>query len=128
MLTKGITKRVELPHEPGAWIEVKLLGYRQLEAAKQKRLFDQIKIFRELGPQAPTVTPAIDPDGPVVPVVPDPLNTYDQGMLLEAAIVAWSYDAKVTIDAIQSLDEQTAEYVARQVVLKPESDEDRKNA
>ncbi len=128
MLTKGITKRVELPHEPGAWIEVKLLGYRQLEAAKQKRLFDQIRIFRELGPQLPTGGVTIDPDAPVAPIIADPLNTYDQGTLLEAAIVAWSYDAKVTVDAIQSLDEQTAEYVARQVVLKPESDEDRKNA
>lgn len=34
MLTAGATQRVEIPHEPGQWIEVRRLSGKQLDAAR----------------------------------------------------------------------------------------------
>ena len=55
MLTRGVTQKIELPHEPGQWVEVRALSGLQLEAARDDRTLKAIRLAREMGPalQAP---------------------------------------------------------------------------
>ena len=95
MLTKGIVKRLELPHEPGEWIDIKPLSIADLVEVKQ---------------QARTT------GGPEYQ-----LSDEDSGMAialpsLTRGIVAWSYPEAVSAEAIGSLDTETAVYVLRALV------------
>lgn len=124
-LRKDVTRQLDLPHEPGEYVTVRLPGYHDLNRAREVRLFKQIRFMRELGSQPRVESPPPDPDAPVVPV--DPLAAFDLDTLLETCIAGWSYPDKVTPDTIHSLDEVTAEYVGRQLVVQPESEAAQKN-
>jgi hypothetical protein len=126
MLCQGITKQVDLPHEPGQWIKVRLLGYAALTEAREARSLQAIRKAREMGAELMNSLPDRAPRENAAP--PDPLNDYDMPTLLRAGIVEWSYDAKATRENIDSLDEKTARLVALALVPEAESEDDRKNA
>ena len=121
MLTKDLTRQLDLPHEPGAWITVRGLGYVALERARQRKLVDQIGLLRQLGDVQSVANKAEASTDE-----PDPLAAYDLTALLEEAIVAWSYEEPVSPEAIHSLDEVTAKFVGH-AVLPGGTEEARKN-
>lgn len=134
MLTHKIIRRVELPHEPGAWIDVRQLSYLQLDFAREigatQALERMGKITPELRQQLAEARVAIaraQGDDVSVLVAGDPLAGYDVQTLLQAGIVAWSYDDPVTPQSVDELDEKTADYVARELVPQEEPEADRKN-
>ena len=112
-LTNSLTRRIDLPHEPGEWIEVRLPSYRVLQAARDARLrgIDLATIQSFSAGQSRARTP-------------DPLDEYDLPSLLAECVVAWSYSATVTPQAIDSLDEQTAKLLGR-ALLPVQSEEER---
>ena len=111
-LTKGVTRKVEIPHEEGAWLELRQLNYRQLAEARRVKLDDLFTVMRGLKDIA-----LPQQDGQAVA---DPLAGYDVGVLLRYGIVAWSYGETVTPD---ELDDRTAQWAAREIVAMAVPDE-----
>ncbi|MCK9497188.1 MAG: hypothetical protein M0R75_17085, partial [Dehalococcoidia bacterium] len=60
--------------------------------------------------------------GVIAEAFADPLKDYDQGSLLRAGIVSWSYDVEVTPDTIDALDERTARWCAEAIVAYTKGD------
>ncbi len=126
-LRKSIVKRVEIPHEEGHWMELKLLGWRHLEVSKRVKQAEQFRNIREMGKD---VFAAIqqsrgetDKNGPA-----DPLAEHDLMTLLEKGVIAWSYDEPVSPETLGELDEQTAEWAARVILGVTETEAERKNS
>ena len=133
MLTSKIRRRIELPHEPEQWVEVRQLSYLQLDLARdifQMRNMDRLgRLDASTRQQLAEMQLARFQNSTTVAevVVDDPLIGYDVQTLLQAGVIAWSYDEAVTPESVDQLDEATAEYVARELVPKTESETDRKN-
>ena len=111
-LTKGVTRKVEIPHEPDQWVQLRMLTYRQLAEARRVKLDDLFTVMRGLKDIA-----LPQQDGQAVV---DPLAGYDIGVLLRYGIVAWSYGETVTPD---ELDYRTAQWAAREIVALAVPDE-----
>lgn len=114
MLTRDITERKEIPHEPGQWMVFRLLSWRALEEARTTRLTGALRnlsgvadVMRELQ----TVRAEETRD-----VQADPAAEFDRATLLRKSVQEWSYDVPVTPDALDDLDEQTAAWAAREIV------------
>ena len=148
MLTKGIIQRIDLPWEPGEWIDISPLGFRAIRRAREVRTLEQIKLFsavQSVSSDATTqamqsaaeqikqdLTPEAEAEKAAALEADKKrkaadLNEYDVPTLLHEGIVAWSYDEKITPAAIDTLDEVTAEYVAQHLIPQPEDAEERKN-
>jgi hypothetical protein len=67
-------------------------------------------------------------------VAADPLASYDQALLLQYGVAAWSYPVPVTPGQLDRLDERTAEWAARRIAVLnspptgTDAGNDRKNA
>ena len=126
MLTSGVVRRVELPHEPGQWVEVRQLSGSQLERAREARSLRAIEIARAMGPELLGAQISTE-DRAAAVAVRDPLNDYDRTMLLLAGITAWSYQEPVSPDSIADLDDETMELIARELLPPDRSEAARKN-
>jgi len=40
-LLTGATKRIDIPHEPGEWVEIRMLSWRQVESIRQAAADDE---------------------------------------------------------------------------------------
>lgn len=127
MLTRGITQRIELPHEPGQWVEVRALSGLQLDTSRDARLLKAVHLAREMGPALQAPLADQETRAAVIEAARDPLNDYDRRALLHAGIIAWSYDAPVTLDNIDDLDDETMTVVARALLPPQRTEADRKN-
>lgn len=123
MLTNRTSQRVEIPHEPGEWVELKPLSWTDLERARTARLKSVVETMRDAAEVIALLqgrTPDAVPDT-------DPLSPYDRATILKAGIVGWSYGAPLDEENLASLDEETAVWIAQQLVA-ARSEADRKNA
>ena len=93
-----------VPHEPGAWIEFRLITWADLQKARQIRLrvaeerisLTEDEELNRLGELLPNAAPL------------KPEELHDMESILRDSIVAWSYDARVRVRSILRLDEVTA--------------------
>lgn len=115
MLTRDITTRREIPHEPGEWMVFQLLSWRALQEARDTRQAAALKsisgvadVVRELQSARTSVE--------VQAAEVDPLTEFDRGTLLRKGIKAWSYPPEPTQQTIDELDEQTAVWAAREIL------------
>ncbi|MPZ13982.1 MAG: hypothetical protein GEU73_06095 [Chloroflexi bacterium] len=126
-LVRGITRRVELPSEPGEWIEVRLLSWVERKEAREVRLSAIIRDAHALGPELRASIRETQQDSSGQAPV-DPLAAYDHETVLTRGIVAWSFDAEVSPETIRLLDEPTALVALRAILqIDTESEADRKN-
>jgi hypothetical protein len=111
-LVRGQVKRLDIPGEPGEWVEIKKLPWGLLEGARQKRTDAVIERTRLMGAELFEMLRGVQtPDATAT----DPTNEYDRGFLLRHAVQAWSYDAELP-DAVEELEEETAEWLAKEIV------------
>lgn len=124
-LRSGIVTRHQIPHEPGEWVEVRALGWRDLDQARRARTDDSFASLRKMGKELYQMISESRTDGPSEL---DPLLSYDLATVLELGVAAWSYNAPVSPETLGQLDEQTAQWVARLIVgADDEAESDRKN-
>lgn len=120
MLVNKSVRRVDLPHEPGQWVEVRPLSWADSVAAKKAASEATLHAFRDLGTdflsQLQSLQSAPSPADAAEPAPANPLAGYDRRIVLERGLVAWSYDEPVTPENISLLDEQTAEVAALAIV------------
>ena len=113
-LTKGVTRKVEVPHEQGAWLELRQLNFRQIAEARALKLNTTIDLLRSLEGIPLPAGRAWSIDNSAPP------GSFDVPTLLKYGIVAWSYGDEVTPD---ELDERTAIWAACEIVALSVPDE-----
>lgn len=107
-------------------MDLKQLGWKDLDAARRARQGDSFATLREMGKDLyEMIQTARTPETPTTAV--DPLAGYDLGTVLNLGIAAWSYEDGVSPFTIAQLDPETAEWAARLIVGTKESEADRKN-
>ena len=136
MLTSKVREKVELPHEPGQWIEIRQLSAQHLQEAREaraefnlragRRFFEMLQMRKTAGLDEPTAEPET-PDEDVPEPEDNPLLNFDAFTLLKHGIVAWSYKEPVNVGNIADLDEETVELVARRIAPRPRTEDERKN-
>ena len=115
MLTTGITNRLEIPHEPGQWMELRMLSWRDLHQAAEAHTLSVLQTARALGGELyqTIISPGTrDSDG----TAPDPMAPYDLELVLKQGVCAWSYPEEVTPDNLGALDRRTAEWAGRAIL------------
>jgi len=116
-----VTHKLEIPHEPNEWIELKELGWRTLEAARETKARTSLMSFRDLGPEFfKTLTTPTSVEGDADKKAPeaetDPAETYDMSILLRSSIVAWSYTVPCNEGNIDDLDQKTASWAFKEII------------
>ena len=123
-LVGKITQYAPIPHEDGAWFELRGIPWVILKEAKKARVKDALGIAEALAEMTPEAREVMRSSGDSRPApaatqaAPDLDDEYDRGVILRAGIAAWSYDDPVTPETIASLDERTADWAFREL-LKP---------
>jgi hypothetical protein len=118
-------RRVDIPHEPGQWMELRELTWPELEKARKIK---QSATFADLGEIGPDTLKQLQglSSADVSQAIADPLASVDVLTVLAAGVLKWSYDAEVTVANLERLDAETARWAATQIVQAP-NDEQRKN-
>jgi len=113
-----ITHKLDIPHEPDEWIELKELGWRTLEAARETKARTSLMSFRDLGPEFfKTLTTPTEGDAKKAPEAEtDPAETYDMSILLRSSIVAWSYPVPCNEANVDDLDQKTASWAFKEII------------
>ena len=102
------TERVDIPHEPGQWMEFRLLSGRELDEAEQA----QTRRFLQMvaGMDAGTLDAMRNLSGTSrADVRPD---TYDKEKLVEYGVAAWSYGVPCDAAGKAQLDARTRDWAA----------------
>lgn len=128
-LRSGLAKREQIPHEPGEWMDLRALGFADLDAARRARQGESFENIRQMGKSVWQMMQEVRAEmGANADSGPDdPLAQYDLKTLLTLGIVGWSYDAPVTPENIGMLDPATAQWAARVIAGAHETETDRKN-
>ena len=135
MIVQTKTERVDVPGEPGEFIVVRRLMWKQLEEARLVRSLAQLRRFLALPAeersrlQAEEAARAQQSKEESDKKDVDPLHGCDKETLLRAGIESWSYAVPLP-DGVLQLDPRTAQWAAEQIVaLSPEgaTEADRKN-
>lgn len=128
-LRNGYAKRETIPHEPDEWMELRLLGWQQLDEARRARQGEAFANIKLMGSDVYKTMQEVRADlGPQAAAQDDPLQTYDLATVLRLGVQAWSYDAPVNGETLGLLDRETAEWAARIIIgAAPESEAERKN-
>lgn len=114
-LKKKVTHRLDIPHESGAWIEFREVGWKTLERARDARVHTAVGKYRDFG--AELIKSVQEAQGDNAPdVEPDATDEYDQTIMLHNSIIAWSYTEAVTMENIDELDELTATWAMGVIV------------
>lgn len=110
--------RVDIPHEPGQWIEVRGLGWFDLEKCRQARMrqaVDSLKgidvsLFRDLGDDNSdkSTNKSNDDD--------DDTSDYDRMQTLKMGLAGWSYEIPFEVANIERLDEATAVFAFNEIL------------
>lgn len=124
MLTSQTTKRLDVPHEPGQWVEIRKLNWRALREASQVQQREASAYLQQLGDLARPTVDAITPEQ-IRAYHASPTAGFDPATLLRRGIVAWSYSEKPTAEQIDDLDEPLADWLVLQIALlaRPPRDE-----
>lgn len=117
-LMHKVAKRIDLEHEPGAWIEARLPSQSILERARQAQSRKAIQMMAgiDLSLFRGFSTVERTEDAP----------EYDWLTLLQSCIVAWSYPDPVTAENIAELDAVSVAAVMA-ALLPIETEAQRKN-
>ena len=107
MLISKATRKIDLPHEEGEWIEVRDLTRKEINEARRLKTASTIKDFKDI--MEMFAGREIDP------TVKQTTESFDIDYVLETAIVGWSY-GEFNQDDVARLDRKTAEYVARDLL------------
>jgi len=117
MLTGRAVKQIDIPHEPGEWLRIRMLPGRKLEEAQEANSRLRIGYVREMGAD---ILQALRGESRPAPedaaAEPDLLDGWHVDTLVRAGIVGWSYEDKLTQQAIDDLDGQTRVWAAGEIL------------
>ena len=119
MLIGNVVTKLDLPHEPGEWVEVRKLNHKTLARAAQVRSEAGISSMKSLG--AELLTALRQARDEIVEAAKTPVlnvDAYDRDLVLQGGVVRWSYAVPVTPESLGDLDEVTAKWLASEIVTR----------
>lgn len=121
-------RRVDIPHEPGEWMEIRRLSWAELEAASDAQTDAQIARVKAMGGDVFQLIQSVVTQEQAA-AARQAAASYDRAAVLEKGIVRWSYAEDLTPDNIALLDEDTAAWAFEQILAlgKPRTEEEQKN-
>ena len=136
MHSKGITKKLDHPHEPGEWVTIRKVSSGYLDQAREAFARRSSRQIKEMGGLAslPSFTRCPKCGGQQEeghecnpldvfakeerakgPSAVD-ATTLDRKVMLNAAIASWSSKQEVNEESVADLDEFTADWLFREIV------------
>lgn len=111
MLTNQVEPaRVDIPHETGQWMAFSELSWSELQSATRTKSVAAIAIVALMPPAVQDRLDEAKGQAQSAEDETDPGASYDQGSVMKASIKSWSYEAAVTRENIDALDDRTAEW------------------
>jgi hypothetical protein len=117
-----VTRIVPLPFDEPQTVTIQKLSGKALEAARQARIADSMEFVRSLGGAAfgrELAAATAGREGAAEVTAGgdvDPLRKYDRATVLAKGVKAWTYDEALTPDRLDDLDEQAADFLAREIL------------
>ena len=116
-----VTKVITIPHDEPNTVTIQKLTGRHLERARQESQFKSVDDLKRMGGAAfqkelASLGTSEDQAKLIAKVQADPLNSFDAYTVLQKGIRAWTYEREVTADAIEELDEDSALFLAREIL------------
>lgn len=122
MLTTGMPLvRLEVPHEEGEWIDVRQLGWAELDECRNevtRRFFENLKT---IGSDVVREFTALQQSDPAAieaarAQADSGVDQFDKALLLAKSVTAWSYQPGFSVDLLPQLDERTTDWLYRAIV------------
>lgn len=128
IVNKSKSDRIDIPHEPGEWVELAALSHGDLKRAAAAKDREALVTYQELAAaqDAKTAIKArsfvaeiraeLGEDG--IRKVQESggfWDTYSERSIMSAAVVAWSYAEPVTPENLDALDEVTSQWLRNQI-------------
>ena len=107
MLIGTSTRKIDIPHEEGQWIEVRDLTRKEITESKRLKMVETMTSMKDFGDIMQMFTGMT-----TIKDVPITVESYDLDYVLEKAITGWSYDEEAGPESISRLDQKTSELVA----------------
>lgn len=124
VFTSRVTRTVSIPHDPEHSVTYRKLAPRHLEAAAKVAQLQAIETFKAMG--AAEVMKQIEgldlgaigaaAGAATAAAVSDPMNGFDRATLIEKGVLAWTYDVPPKPEHFEDLDDETQEFLAREVL------------
>jgi len=117
-----VTRTIPVPFDPPHEVTIQKLTARQLAAARQAAVVTSMDFVKQMGgpafgrelasatADAPTTAAA------VAAVQADPLRQYDRFAVIAKGVTGWTYDRPLTPDVLDDLDDQTVDFLAREIL------------
>ena len=118
-------KTIPIPFDPPHEVTIRKLAGRHLERAKQEGQIKSVDWIRKLGGAefSRELSALGDPaeraaalEKRKAEVRADPLQKFDRTVVLEKGIVRWTYPEPVTPEALEDLEEEAGEWLAREIL------------
>jgi len=93
-----------------------MLGGKKLQEAIDEQTARQLAIFRQMGKDGVEALKGMTSVEADAVLAANPLSNYDIDVLLRAGVIAWSYDEKLTPQALGELDEETRTWAATEIL------------
>lgn len=118
-----VSSQIEIPNEPGQWMQFRRLNTRRLAECGEKRHMDALNKMKALGADGlALIRDAVanrKEDDPKNEAPSNPLDAFDRDLLLRYGIAAWSYDANISTELESEdggLDSLTSDWAATQIL------------
>ncbi|HXH05851.1 MAG TPA: hypothetical protein VNI83_04600 [Vicinamibacterales bacterium] len=119
MFATACQETLPVPGDPSHTVTIRRLSALELEEAQRAAAAAATKRLLELG--GASVLKELSALGgsvaaPATSEPIDPLQAYDRRLVLRAGIVSWSYERPVTPEAIDEIEPEAAEAIARAIL------------
>jgi len=115
MLTRDLTRTLDIPDEPGQQITVRKLSHYQLAMAEDARLDRVLAKAARIGSVAMPQQSAEEREQARLDAE-KPENRYDRATVLRYGITAWTYAEPLTPEATEELDEASAAWAFAEIM------------
>jgi hypothetical protein len=114
-------KTIDLPFDPPHTITIQKLPGRHLGKAGQEHLYETVENLKRMGgPAFQRELQALGDEGKRKDLIDqykaDPLNSYDVDTLITKGLKAWSYEKPIDAPTIEDLDDQSRDFIAREIL------------
>lgn len=118
VFTSRVTVSIPVPTDPEQTVTIQKLAPRHLDAAQKKSQADSLAHLREMGGPAflKELSGLGDAEKKGAGDTRDPLLAFDHLTLIVKGVKGWSYDAPLTPESFEDLDEDTQTALAREVL------------
>jgi len=111
------TATIAIPHDPPHTATIRRLTGREYDQAQESHRSEFAS--GRTNAWAATFRRALErgaTDPQVLKALADPLTGFDRFVLAKKGLVAWNYDRPVSPEAIEDLDDETIDHLAREVL------------